>query len=417
MGLLQPHGRYRRRDGQADLIVAAFRTLDEVDLRDKRVLLRVDLNVPMENGKVADMTRIERVVPTIEEIARKGGKAILLSHFGRPKGRDPKQSLKPVAAAVAVALRRPVAFAEDCIGPMAADAVAAMKPGDVLCLENTRFHAGEEKNDPAFVAALAALGDLWVNDAFSAAHRAHASTEGLGHKLPAYAGRAMQAELDALAKALDAPQRPVAAIVGGAKVSTKLDLLANLIAKVDVLIVGGAMANTFLAAQGKPVGKSLCEHELAETALGILAKAAARGCEIVLPIDAIVAKELKAHAPSRPVAIDAIEPDEMILDIGPRTIEAVVSVLARVKTLVWNGPVGAFEMEPFDTATTEIAEAAAERTTTHRLVSVAGGGDTVAALHAAGVADRLTYVSTAGGAFLEWMEGKPLPGVEVLRVK
>jgi phosphoglycerate kinase len=397
--------------------VAAFRTLDEVDLRDKRVLLRVDLNVPMENGKVADMTRIERVVPTIEEIARKGGKAILLSHFGRPKGRDPKQSLKPVAAAVAVALRRPVAFAEDCIGPMAADAVAAMKPGDVLCLENTRFHAGEEKNDPAFVAALAALGDLWVNDAFSAAHRAHASTEGLGHKLPAYAGRAMQAELDALAKALDAPQRPVAAIVGGAKVSTKLDLLANLIAKVDVLIVGGAMANTFLAAQGKPVGKSLCEHELAETALGILAKAAARGCEIVLPIDAIVAKELKAHAPSRPVAIDAIEPDEMILDIGPRTIEAVVSVLARVKTLVWNGPVGAFEMEPFDTGTIEIAEAAAERTTTHRLVSVAGGGDTVAALHAAGVADRLTYVSTAGGAFLEWMEGKPLPGVEVLRVK
>jgi phosphoglycerate kinase len=300
---------------------------------------------------------------------------------------------------------------------MAADAVAAMKPGDVLCLENTRFHAGEEKNDPAFVAALAALGDLWVNDAFSAAHRAHASTEGLGHKLPAYAGRAMQAELDALAKALDAPQRPVAAIVGGAKVSTKLDLLANLIAKVDVLIVGGAMANTFLAAQGKPVGKSLCEHELAETALGILAKAAARGCEIVLPIDAIVAKELKAHAPSRPVAIDAIEPDEMILDIGPRTIEAVVSVLARVKTLVWNGPVGAFEMEPFDTGTIEIAEAAAERTTTHRLVSVAGGGDTVAALHAAGVADRLTYVSTAGGAFLEWMEGKPLPGVEVLRVK
>jgi phosphoglycerate kinase len=417
MGLLQPHGRYRRRDGQADLIVAAFRTLDEVDLRDKRVLLRVDLNVPMDNGKVADMTRIERVVPTIEEIARKGGKAILLSHFGRPKGRDPKQSLKPVAAAVAVALKRPVAFAEDCVGPVAADAVAAMKSGDVLCLENTRFHAGEEKNDPAFVAALAALGDLWVNDAFSTAHRAHASTEGLGHKLPAYAGRAMQAELDALAKALDAPERPVAAIVGGAKVSTKLDLLANLIAKVDVLVVGGAMANTFLAAQGKPVGKSLCEHELAETALGILAKAAARGCEMVLPIDAIVAKELKAHAPSRPVAIDAIGPDEMILDVGPRTIEAVVSVLARVKTLVWNGPVGAFEMEPFDTGTIEIAEAAAERTTTHRLVSVAGGGDTVAALHAAGVTDRLTYVSTAGGAFLEWMEGKPLPGVEVLRVK
>ena len=396
--------------------MAAFRTLDDADLRNKRVLLRVDLNVPMENGKVADMTRIERVVPTIEEIARKGGKVILLSHFGRPKGRDPKQSLKPVAAAVAVALKRRVGFAEDCIGAAAADAVAAMKPGDVLCLENTRFHPGEENNDPGFVAALAALGDLWVNDAFSAAHRAHASTEGLGHKLPAYAGRAMQAELDALAKALDAPQRPVAAIVGGAKVSTKLDLLANLIAKVDVLVVGGAMANTFLAAQGKPVGKSLCERALAETALGILAKAAAGRCEMVLPIDAIAAKEFKARAPSRPVAIDALAPDEMILDIGPRTMEAVVSVLARVKTLVWNGPVGAFELEPFDTGTIEIAEAAAELTATGGLVSVAGGGDTVAALHAAGVADRLTYVSTAGGAFLEWMEGKSLPGVEVLRV-
>ena len=291
-----------------------------------------------------------------------------------------------------------------------------MKPGDILCLENTRFHKGEEKNDPAFVAELAKLGDLWVNDAFSAAHRAHASTEGLGHVLPAYAGRSMQAELDALGKALDAPQRPVAAIVGGAKISTKLDLLGNLIAKVNVLIIGGGMANTFLAAQGKAVGKSLCEHDLAGTARDILAKAKTQGCEIVLPVDAVVAKEFKANAPSRVVSVDAVGDDEMILDIGPRSIEHAVSVLARVKTLVWNGPFGAFEMEPFDNGTVEVAEAAAELTAAGKLVSVAGGGDTVAALNAAGVTERFTYVSTAGGAFLEWMEGKALPGVEVLRV-
>ncbi len=398
-------------------MTAAFRTLDDVDVKDKRVLLRVDLNVPMENGKVTDATRIERVAPTIVELADKGGKIILLAHFGRPKGPDPKQSLKPVAVEVAKAIGRKVGFAEDCIGRKAEAAVAAMQPGDVLCLENTRFHQGEENNDPEFVAALAKLGDLWVNDAFSAAHRAHASTEGLGHKLPAYAGRTMQAELEALSKALDAPQRPVAAIVGGAKVSTKLDLLGNLVSKVNVLMIGGGMANTFLLALGKPVGKSLAERDLAGTARDILAKAKAAHCEIVLPVDAIVAQKFEANAPSRAVGVDVVGEADMILDIGPRSIEHAVSVLGRVKTLVWNGPFGAFEMEPFDTGTVEVAEAAAELTAAGRLVSVAGGGDTVAALNAAGVADRLSYVSTAGGAFLEWMEGKPLPGVEVLRIK
>jgi phosphoglycerate kinase len=397
--------------------VSAFRTLDQVDLKGKRVLLRVDLNVPMENGKVSDLTRIARIAPTIAEIAGNGGKVILLSHFGRPKGRDPEDSLEPVAAVLASVLERPIGFVDDCIGSVAAAAVGAMRDGDIVCLENTRFHQGEERNDGAFVAALAALGDIWVNDAFSVAHRAHASTEGLGHKLPAYAGRTMQAELDALALALEAPQRPVVAIVGGAKVSTKLELLGNLVAKVDALIIGGGMANTFLAAQGRAVGKSLCEHDLAETARQILAKAKAQNCEIVLPVDAVVTKEFKAHAASRVVSVSAVAADEMILDIGPRTVEQVVSVLARVKTLVWNGPFGAFEMEPFDDGTVEVAEAAAELTESGKLVSVAGGGDTVAALNAAGVADRFTYVSTAGGAFLEWMEGKALPGVEVLRVR
>jgi phosphoglycerate kinase len=397
--------------------MANFRTLDGVDVSGKRVLLRLDLNVPMENGKVSDATRIERAAPTIAEIAGKGGKAILLSHFGRPKGPDAKNSLQPVAAEVARVIGRPVAFAEDCIGPKAEAAVAAMRPGDVLCLENTRFHNGEENNDPAFVAALASLGDLWVNDAFSAAHRAHASTEGLGHRLPAYAGRAMQAELEALGKALEAPQRPVAAIVGGAKVSTKLDLLGNLVAKVDVLVIGGAMANTFLLAQGKPVGKSLAESELADTARDILAKAKRQNCDVVLPVDAVVAQKFEALAPSRVVAVDAVGGDDMILDIGPRSIEHVVSVLGRSKTLLWNGPFGAFELEPFDNGTLEVAEAAAELTAAGHLVSVAGGGDTVAALNAAGVTARFSYVSTAGGAFLEWLEGKALPGVEVLRIR
>jgi len=394
-----------------------FRTLDQADVKGKRVLLRVDLNVPIQDGVVADATRIERMAPTIIQIADRGGMVILLSHLGRPEGRDPKDSLKPVAAETARIIGRPVAFVDDCIGPKAEAAVRAMKPGDVLCLENTRFHAGEEKNDPAFAAALARLGDIWVNDAFSVSHRAHASTEGLGRILPAYAGPAMEAELAAFSRVLDAPQRPLAAIVGGAKVSTKLELLGNLLRRVDVLIIGGGMANTFLAAQGKDVGKSLCEHELAGIACDILLQAAAKSCEIVLPVDAVTARTFEANAPSRVVPVDDVGADEMILDIGPRTIEHVVSVLGRVKTLVWNGPFGAFEMEPFDTGTIEVAEAAAELTQAGRLVTVAGGGDTVAALNAAGVTDRLTYVSTAGGAFLEWLEGKALPGVEVLRQK
>ena len=396
--------------------MSKFRTLDEADVAGKHVLLRVDLNVPMENGRVTDPTRIERVAATITEIADKGGKVILLSHFGRPKGRDPKASLKPVAEETARVLNRPVAFAEDCIGPAAEAAVAAMKPGDILCLENTRFHKEEEKNEPGFVEALAKLGDIYVNDAFSAAHRAHASTEGLAHRLPAYAGRTMQAELEALAKALEHPERPLAAVVGGAKVSTKLDLLGNLVAKVDVLIIGGGMANTFLAAQGKAIGKSLAEHDLLGTARDILDRAKTRGCDIVLPIDVVVAQKFEAHAPSRVVDVDHVSADDMILDIGPRSVEHVASVLARVKTLVWNGPFGAFELEPFDNGTVEVAEVAAELTSTGKLASIAGGGDTVAALNAAGVADRFTYISTAGGAFLEWLEGKSLPGVEALKV-
>jgi phosphoglycerate kinase len=397
--------------------MTGFRTLDQVDVKGKRVLLRVDLNVPMQDGVVSDATRIERMAPTITQIADRGGMVILLSHLGRPKGPDRKDSLRPVAAETARIIGRPVAFADDCIGAAAEAASRAMKPGDILCLENTRFHAGEEKNDPAFAAALARVGDIWVNDAFSVSHRAHASTEGLGHILPAYAGPAMQAELAAFSQVLDAPQRPLAAIVGGAKVSTKLELLGALIPRVNVLIIGGGMANTFLAAQGKDVGKSLCEHELAGTARDILQQATAKKCEIVLPVDAVTARRFAANAPSRIVAVDGLDADEMILDVGPRTVEHVVSVLARVKTLVWNGPFGAFEMEPFDTGTIEIAEAAAELTAAGRIVSVAGGGDTVAALNAAGATDRMTYVSAAGGAFLEWLEGKPLPGVEVLKVK
>src|SRR5262249_4649174 len=397
--------------------MTSFRTLDQADVKGKRVLLRVDLNVPMENGKVADATRIERVATTINELADKGGKVILLSHLGRPKGPDPKESLRPVATEVARVLGRPIAFAEDCIGDKAEAAIARMHDGDIVCLENTRFHKGEEKNDPAFVAALARRGAGWATAGFRGAPRPHASTEGLGRALPAYAGRTMQAELDALGKALEHPERPVAAIVGGAKISTKLDLLGNLISKVDVLIIGGAMANTFLAAQGKKVGKSLCEHDLLGTARDVLAKAKSRSCEIVLPVDAVVAQKFEANAPSRAVSVDAVGDSDMILDIGPRSIEQVVSVLARVKTLVWNGPFGAFELEPFDTGTVEVAEAAAELTGAGKLVSVAGGGDTVAALNAAGVAHRFSYVSAAGGAFLEWLEGKALPGVEVLRVK
>jgi phosphoglycerate kinase len=394
-----------------------FRTLDHADVKGKRVLMRVDLNVPYENGVVSDATRIERAAPSITELADKGAKVILLSHFGRPKGRDASQSLKPVAAEVAHTIKRPIKFVDDCVGEKAEQAVAAMKPGDIVCLENTRFYPGEEKNDPAFVAQLARLGDLFVNDAFSVSHRAHASTEGLSHVLPAFAGRTLQAELEAFEKVLDKPARPVVAIVGGAKISTKLDLLSNLLAKVDVLIIGGAMANTFLMAQGKQVGRSLVERDLLDTAQKIMDQAKAAKREIVLPVDAVVAEKFEANAPSRVVDVNAVPDNAMILDIGPKSVEQVISVLARAKTLVWNGPFGAFEMEPFDNGTVSVAEAAAELTQAGKLVTVAGGGDTVAALNVAGVVDRLTYVSTAGGAFLEWLEGKPLPGVEVLRIK
>ncbi|MGO4712455.1 phosphoglycerate kinase [Bradyrhizobium sp. 2TAF24] len=394
-----------------------FRTLDDVDVKGKRVLVRVDLNVPMDNGRVTDLTRLERIAPTITELSDKGAKVVLLAHFGRPKGRDAKDSLKPVAAVLADVIKRKVAFADDCIGAAAEQAVAALSPGDILCLENTRFHTEEEKNDSAFVAALAKLGDLWVNDAFSAAHRAHASTEGLGRVLPAYAGRTMQAELDALGKALEAPAKPVIAIVGGAKVSTKLDLLENLVAKVDALVIGGGMANTFLHAQGVNIGKSLAEKDLAPTALRILDKAEAANCAIILPVDATVAYHFQANAPSQAYGLDAIPADGMILDVGPRSIDRVNAAIDDAATLVWNGPLGAFELNPFDKGTVAAARHAAARTKAKKLVSVAGGGDTVAALNHAGVGEDFTYVSTAGGAFLEWMEGKPLPGVEVLRTK
>jgi phosphoglycerate kinase len=394
-----------------------FRTLDDVDVKGKRVLLRVDLNVPMENGRVTDATRLERVAPTITEISEKGGKVILLAHFGRPKGRDPKESLKPVAAELARVIEKPVAFADECIGEVAQRAVAAMKDGDILGLENTRFHKEEEKNDPAFVAELAKLGDIWVNDAFSAAHRAHASTEGLGHKLPAYAGRTMQAELDALAKALEHPTKPVIAIIGGAKVSTKIDLLENLVRKVDALVIGGGMANTFLHAQGVGIGKSLAEKDLAATALRIIEKAEAAKCAIILPVDAVVAYQFAANTPSQAYGLDAIPADGMILDVGPQSIARIHAAIDDAATLVWNGPLGAFEISPFDHGTVAAAKHAANRTKARKLISVAGGGDTVAALNQAGVSGDFTYVSTAGGAFLEWMEGKPLPGVEVLKIR
>ncbi|MGD9923739.1 MAG: phosphoglycerate kinase [Pseudorhodoplanes sp.] len=395
----------------------SFRTLDNADLNNKRVLLRVDLNVPMENGKVTDATRIERVAPTITEIADKGGKVIILAHFGRPKGRDEKDSLRPVAAALSEVIKRPVEFAEDCVGAVAKTAIDAMDPGDILVLENTRFHREEEKNDPAFVQKLADLGEIYVNDAFSAAHRAHASTEGLGHKLPAHAGRTMQAELDALSKALVAPAAPVIAIVGGAKVSTKIDLLENLVGRVDALVIGGGMANTFLHAQGVRIGKSLAERDLADTARRILDKAEAGKCAIILPVDAIVAFHFEANAPSHAYGLDAIPDDGMILDIGPLSIERVIHAIDDARTLLWNGPLGAFELQPFDRGTVAAARHAAERTRAEKLVSIAGGGDTVAALNQAGVADDFSYVSTAGGAFLEFCEGKALPGVEVLRVR
>jgi len=392
-----------------------FRSLDSADFSNKRVLLRVDLNAPMENGKLSDGTRIERIAPTITEIADKGGKVILLSHFGRPKGgRDEENSLVVLVDILKQYIGRPIAFANDCIGPDAEAAIAAMKPGDILLLENTRFHAGEEKNDPAFAAQLAKLGDIYVNDGFSVAHRAHASTAGVARLLPAYAGRTMQAELEALEKALGNPARPVAAIVGGAKVSTKLDLLGNLARKVDFLIIGGGMANTFLAALGHDVGKSLCEKSLVDVARTMIAQAKATKCQIVLPVDVVLAKEFKAHAPARVANVDAVAADEMILDMGPCSVVEVERILGMCKTLVWNGPFGAFELQPFDAGTNAVAKLAGALTDAGKLVTVAGGGDTVSALNQAGVGDNFTYISTAGGAFLEWMEGKSLPGVEAL---
>ncbi len=392
-----------------------WKTLDDLDLAGKVVLTRVDINVPVENGKVTDATRIERIVPTVRDILAKGGKPVLMAHFDRPKGKVvPSMSLKVVLPALAETLGQEVAFADDCVGEVAARAVRAMAPGDVLLLENTRFHAGEEKNDPAFAKALASLGDVYCNDAFSAAHRAHASTEALAKLLPSCAGRLMQAELGALEKALGQPERPVVAVVGGAKVSTKLELLGNLIAKVDTLVIGGGMANTFLAAKGIDVGKSLCEHDLVGTAREILGKAEESGCAILLPADVVVAREFKAGAVSETVPADKCPPDAMILDAGPEATAAVVTAFAAAKTLVWNGPLGAFEIPPFNTATDAAAQAAARLTRAGKLLSVAGGGDTVAALNASGAADDFTYVSTAGGAFLEWLEGKTLPGVAAL---
>jgi phosphoglycerate kinase len=395
----------------------AFRTIDDLKLDGHEVLVRVDINVPVENGVVTDATRIERVVPTIRDILAKGGKPVLMAHFGRPKGQVvPEMSLRQLVPALEKAFGVPVIFAEDCIGAPAKRAVSAQQKGQVVLLENTRFHPEEERNDPMFAASLAALGDLYVNDAFSAAHRAHASTEGIARLLPAAAGRLMAEELAALDAALGTPQRPVMAIVGGAKVSTKLELLGNLVRKVDTLVIGGGMANTFLAARGIDIGKSLAEHEMGDLVNDIVAKAAEAGCTILLPSDAVVAREFKAGASHEVVAADACPPDAMILDIGPKTVERIEAALATARTLIWNGPLGAFELPPFDAATMKIAQRVAGLTQGGSLISVAGGGDTVAALNAAGVADSFTYVSTAGGAFLEWMEGKRLPGVEALTI-
>jgi len=392
-----------------------WNSLDDMDLNGKRVLVRVDINVPMEEGRVTDDTRIQRIVPTIRDILAKGGHPILLAHFGRPKGKVvTDMSLQPLVPALEAAIGAPVMFCADCRGPAAEAAVGAQSDGQVVLLENTRFHAGEEKNDAALAAEMAKLGDVYCNDAFSAAHRAHASTEGLARELPACAGRLMQAELTALEGALGTPVRPVTAVVGGAKVSTKLDLLGNLVAKVDTLVIGGGMANTFLAAQGVDVGKSLCEHDLAETAREIFAKAEAAGCTILLPSDVVVAREFKAGAENETVAASACPADAMILDAGAETVAAVSAALDQSKTLIWNGPMGAFEIPPFDGATNAAARKAAELTKAGTLTSVAGGGDTVAALNQAGAAEDFTYISTAGGAFLEWMEGKELPGVAAL---
>jgi len=396
--------------------MAKFKTLDRFDVSGKRVLVRADFNVPMKDGKVADATRIDRTVPTLMELAKQGAKVIIVTHLGRPKGKvAPEFSLKPVAEALSAACKRPVAFAADCVGPEAERLVGAMKPGDIVLLENLRFHAEEEKNDPEFAGKLAALADAYVSDAFSCAHRAHASTEAVARLLPAAAGRLMQAELEALTAALDHPEHPVVAIVGGAKISTKLDLLGNLSKRVDKLVIGGGMANTFLNAKGVSVGRSLCEHDMAEGARAILAAASGNGCEIVLPVDAVIADALAEGVTTRTVAIDAVPADAMILDVGPQSAAELKALLASMRTLVWNGPLGAFEVAPFDAGTNAVAREAARLTRAGNLLSVAGGGDTVAALARAGVGEDFSYVSTAGGAFLEWLEGKDLPGVAVLR--
>ena len=393
----------------------AWKTIDDVTLAGKVVLVRVDINVPIKDGIVTDTTRIDKIKPTVEDVIALGGKVVLLAHFDRPKGKVvPSMSLVQVVPALQASLGRHVVFGTDCVGPEAQKAIDAAEPGDVVLLENTRFHGGEEKNDPAFAAQLAALGDVFVNDAFSAAHRAHASTESLARLLPATAGRLMEAELRALEAALGQPQRPVVAVVGGAKVSTKLELLGNLVTKVDHLVIGGGMANTFLVAQGVEVGKSLAERDMTATALEILAKAKTAGCTIHLPVDVVVAREFKAGAASSVVSAHACPPDAMILDAGPATVAELTKVFTDCKTLIWNGPLGAFEITPFDAATMAAARVAASLTKAGKLISVAGGGDTVSALNQAGAADDFTFISTAGGAFLEWMEGKTLPGVAAL---
>jgi phosphoglycerate kinase len=393
-----------------------FATIDALKPKGRRVLVRVDLNVPMKEGRVTDMTRIERAAVTLKELADRGARVVVLSHFGRPSGKDPALSLQRLVQPLAGVLGRRVRFAPDCIGPEAEAVVNALRDGDVALLENLRFHSGEEKNDPKFVDALAALGDLYVNDAFSAAHRAHASTEGLAHRLPTAAGRLMQMELEHLARALENPQRPVVAIVGGAKVSTKIDLLTNLVAKVNALVIGGGMANTFLHARGMGIGQSLAERDLADTAREVEQRAKAEGCRILLPEDAVVAAELKPDIATRIVSVSAVPQDAKILDIGPNTAAAIEELLGEARSLVWNGPLGAFETPPFDEGTLRVARKAAELTEAGRLLSVAGGGDTVAALAAAGVEEQFSYVSTAGGAFLEWLEGKELPGVAALSI-
>ena len=393
----------------------AFRTLDDADLKGRRALVRVDFNVPMHDGQVSDDTRLRAAVPTIEKLRAGGAKVILLAHFDRPKGKVvPAMSLEPIAPALSKVLGAPVAFGSDCVGPAAASAIAAMKAGDVLLLENVRFHAGEEKNDPEFAKALAADGDLYVNDAFSAAHRAHASTEGLAHLLPAYAGEQMRLELTALDKALGNPERPVMGIVGGSKVSSKLDLLSNLVTRLDKLAIGGGMANTFLYAQGHDVGASYCEKDLAETARDIIRLAGQNNCKLFLPLDIVVAETMSPGAAARVRGLGEVDEHERILDAGPETVERLCRAMENSKTLIWNGPLGVFEMPPFDKGTMAAARYAAKLAKSGKLVAVAGGGDTVAALNAAGCSEDFTFVSTAGGAFLEWMEGKELPGVAAL---